>query len=112
MKFTVRKGMMGLVGVGALALAACGDSDDASDEVVADDVEIVADEALLDVSEEPIEDDGLATPAPMPAPAPVDTQSAEERAAAERERMQSDADAAAAAAADIQAELDNMGTEN
>ncbi|GAB5348551.1 hypothetical protein [Alteriqipengyuania sp. 357] len=112
MKFTIRTGLAGAITLGALSLAACGDSDDASDEVVAEDVEIMADEALSDVNEEPIEDDELASPEPMPAPAPVETQTDEERVASERERMQSDAEAAEAAAADIQAELENMGTEN
>tara|TARA_B100000678_G_C17958751_1_gene402264 strand:- start:40 stop:366 length:327 start_codon:yes stop_codon:yes gene_type:complete len=105
MKFTIR---MGLVGVGLLALAACGDSKDASDEVVAEDVEIVADDAMSDVDAEPVEDDSLATPEPMPEPAPAETSSFEERQAAEREKMESDADAAEKAAADIKAELDKM----
>ena len=105
MKFTIR---MGLIGMGALALAACGDSDDASDEVVAEDVEIVADDAMSDVDAEPVEDDSLATPEPMPEPAPAETSSFEERQAAEREKMESDADAAEKAAADIKAELDKM----
>ena len=105
MKFTIR---MGLIGVGALALAACGDSNDASDEVVAEDVEIVADDAMTDVDAEPVEDDSLATPEPMPAPAPTETSTFEERQAAEREKMASDADAAEQAAADIKAELDKM----
>ncbi|NCP19708.1 MAG: hypothetical protein GW855_11190 [Erythrobacter sp.] len=109
MKFTVR---IGLIGASALALAACGDSDDASDEVVAEDVEIVSDDALSDVSEEPVEDDSVATPAPMPAPVEEDPAAIEERQAAEREKMQTDAEAAAAAADDVRAELDNMKTEN
>lgn len=104
MKFMIRTG---LIGVGALALAACGDSNDASDEVVADNVEVPADEALADIDEVPVEDEAVTPP---PAPVPTNTQTSEERAAAERERMQDDAEAAEAAAADIMAEIE--GTEN
>jgi len=110
MKFTIAMGRMALIGVGALALAACGDSDDASNEVVAEDVEIMADEQLDDITDMPVEDDAVATPEPMPAP--VETQSAEERVEAERERMQDTASEAEKAAADIQAELEKMQTEN
>ena len=112
MKFTTRMGLAGVLGASALALAACGDSNDASDEVVAEDVEIVADDALSDVDEEPVEDEGLATPEPMPAPAPTETSSFEERQAAEREKMADDAEAAKKAAADIKAELENMNAGN
>ena len=105
MKFTIR---LGLIGMSALALAACGDSNDASDEVVAEDVEIVADDAMSDIDAEPVEDESLATPAPMPAPAPTETSPFEERQAAEREKMANDAEAAEKAAADIKAELDKM----
>lgn len=108
MKMTFHAGLgarIGLIGIGALALAACGDSDNASDEVVGEDVEIVADEALDDMTDEPVEDEAVATPEPMPTP--VDTQSAEERAAADREKMQDDAAAAEAAAADIMAEIES-----
>ena len=105
MKFTIR---LGLIGMSALALAACGDSNDASDEVVAEDVEIVAEDAMSDIDAEPVEDESLATPAPMPAPAPTETSTFEERQAAEREKMANDAEAAEKAAADIKAELDKM----
>ena len=110
MKFTIAMGRMGLIGVGALALAACGDSDNASDEVVAEDVEIVADEQLDDITDMPVDDDAVTTPEPMPVP--VETQSAEERVEAERERMQNTASEAEQAAADVQAELEKMQTEN
>lgn len=105
MKFAIR---MSLVGMSALALAACGDSNDASDEVIAEDVEIVADDALTDVTDEPVEDDAVEAPAP----APVQTQSAEERQEAVRQSVQDEADAAEKAAADITAELEGMNTEN
>ena len=107
MKFTIR---MGLVGASALALAACGDSDNASDEVVAEDVEIVADEALEDVTDEPIEDDAVDTPAPPPAP--VETQTPEERAEEVRRSVEDDAAAAEAAAADIMAEIEGSQEQN
>ena len=109
MKFMIR---MGLVGVGALALAACGDSNDASDEVIAEDVEILADDAMDGMEDEPVEDEDLATPEPMPVPAPVETQTAEERQAAVRRSVQDEAADAEQAAADIQAELDAMKAEN
>ena len=105
MKFTIR---MGLIGVGALALAACGDSNDASDEVVADNVEIPADDALDDIDEEPVMDEEV-TPPP---PAPVETQTAEEQQEAVRRSVEDDAAAAQQAADDIQAELDKMNSEN
>ncbi|MBY8337008.1 hypothetical protein KYN89_08095 [Alteriqipengyuania sp. NZ-12B] len=111
MKFTTRMGLAVVTGASALALAACGDSNDASDEVVAEDVEVVADDAMDGVADEPIEDDSAMPEAPPPAPA-SEGPTAEERAEADREKMQSDAEAAEAAAADIQAELDNMKTEN
>ena len=111
MKFTTRMGLAGVLGASALALAACGDSNDASDEVQAEDVEIVADDAMTGVAEEPIEDDSAMAQEPMPAPA-TDGTTPEERIEADREKMQTDAEAAEAAAADIQAELDKMKTEN
>lgn len=45
-----------LAGAGALTLAACGGADDASIEAEADTVEMPADAALADVSEDPVED--------------------------------------------------------
>ena len=110
MKFTIAMGRMGLIGVGALALAACGDSDNASDEVVAEDVEIVADDALTDVTDEPIADEAVEAPAPAAPAEPVQT--AEERQEEVRQSVQDEAASATEAAADIQAELDAMKAEN
>jgi hypothetical protein len=45
-----------LASAGALTLAACGGADDASIEAEADTVEMPADAALEDVTEEPVED--------------------------------------------------------
>lgn len=45
-----------LAGAGAMALAACGSSDDASVEAEADTVEMPADAALDDISDVPVED--------------------------------------------------------
>ncbi|MBO81080.1 MAG: hypothetical protein CL801_06645 [Citromicrobium sp.] len=109
MKFTIRAG---LIGASALALVACGDSDDASDEVIADNVEIPADDAMSDVTDEPMMDDEVAAPEPAPAPEPVETQTDEERQEAVRRSVEDEAAAAEATAAEIQAELDKMSAEN
>ncbi len=73
-------------------LAACGSSEDASTEAEVDTVEMAADEALVGVEEEPVED-----PA---ATAPVADSAAEveERAAAEAASVQEAGDNAAATA--------------
>ena len=107
MKTTLR---ISLIGAGALALAACGDSDNASDEVVAEDVEIVSDDALTDVTDEPMADDAVEAPAPAPAAEPIQTP--EERQEEVRQSVQDEAASATEAAADIQAELDAMKAEN
>ncbi len=107
MKTTLR---IGLIGASALALAACGDSDNASDEVVAEDVEIVADDALDGVTDEPLEDDAVEAAQPAPPAQPVQT--SEERQEAVRQSVQDDAAEAEKAAADIQAEIDAMTSEN
>ena len=85
---------------GAIALAACGSSDDASDAAIEDTVEIPADEALADVADEPVVDETIVS-APQRAPAaaeedtgPSETEQAQAEAAGER---------AAAAAADVAA---------
>ncbi len=73
----------------ALALAACGDSGDASEDAMADNVELPADEAMAD----------------MPMPASDATEAAEdlEATADEAAAAEDAADAAAAAAADAEA---------
>ena len=45
-----------LTAAATLALAACGNTEDASTEAQADTVEIAADDALADVEAEPVED--------------------------------------------------------
>lgn len=107
MKTTLR---IGLIGASALVLAACGDSDNASDEVVAEDVEIPADDALTDITDEPMADDAVEAPEPAPAAQPIQT--AEERQEEVRQSVQDDATKATEAAADIQAEIDAMNAEN
>lgn len=44
------------LGCAALALSACGSTDDASTEAMPETVEMPADEALAPISEEPVED--------------------------------------------------------
>lgn len=52
---------LALVATGAaFALAACGESTDASEEAIADDVEVVADDAMADVPE-PVADEEAMT---------------------------------------------------
>ena len=51
-------------GAFALALAACGSSDDASTEAEADTVELPADEAMEDVTAAPVADPAATTPTP------------------------------------------------
>lgn len=75
----------------ALALAACGSSDDASEEAMADNVEMPADEAMSTV-EAPVVDPAAASDEESEAEATPTTATAEEAG-----------DAAAAAAADVEA---------
>ena len=76
----------------ALALAACGDSDDASEDAMADNVELPADEAMAD--------------APMPAADATEAADDAEASPNEAAAAEDAADAAAAAAADAQAAAD------
>jgi ABC-type uncharacterized transport system auxiliary subunit len=73
----------------ALTLAACGSSDDASTEAEADTVELPADEAMDDVTAEPVADPAAMTPTPDAAETTTPDQAAD----------QAGADAAEAAAA-------------
>jgi hypothetical protein len=76
----------------ALALSACGDSGDASEDAMADNVELPADEAMAD----------------MPMPTADATEAAEDAEAGPDEAAAAEdaADAAEAAAADAQAAAD------
>ncbi|XUU61561.1 hypothetical protein ACRAQ6_04635 [Erythrobacter sp. HA6-11] len=82
----------------ALALAACGSSDDASSEADAESVEMPAEEAMADVTEEPVMDEEAAM-ADAPAPAPV-TEEEANSAADDAEDVIAAAEAAADAAGD------------
>lgn len=71
-----------IVSGAALALAACGSSDDAATEAEADTVEMPADAAMADVVDEPVVDDTDVAPvntAPSARAEPVDTTTATER---------------------------------
>ena len=76
----------------ALALAACGDSDDASEDAMADTVEMPADEAMAD--------------APLPVADSTEAAEDAEATAAEEAAAEDAGDAAAAAAADAEAAAD------
>jgi hypothetical protein len=97
----------------AFGLAACGDSDDASEEAMADTVEIDADEALEGVEEEPVVDEAAAiqpatseTAAPRDAGAAagVDVDAAGDAAVVAAQDAAAAAAAAAAASADEESE--------
>ena len=79
----------------ALALAACGSSDDASSEAEAESVEMPAEDALAGVEEEPVADDGAMSEAEAPAPVTVEEATT---AADDAEDVIAAAEAAAAAA--------------
>lgn len=83
---------------GALALPACGDSDDASLDAEAETVEEPAEAALEDVTEEPVEDVEVAEEATAPVRASVQ---------AEAESAQEEAEATVA---DIEALLEDSGS--
>ena len=94
--------------LGTLALAACGDTEDASTEAMPDTVEMPAEEALAPVTVQPVEDDFQAGPPPAPrdpvatAPDPVATERAADNAA--------DVAARAAAAAAIGTDVEEEGS--
>lgn len=78
-----------LAAAASMALAACGSADDASTEAEADTVEVAADEALVDVDAEPVED-ASATEA--------DAEAGEDKEATEAASIQEAGDNAAATA--------------
>ncbi|GAA4048553.1 hypothetical protein [Parerythrobacter jejuensis] len=88
----------GLVAAGALTLAACGDTEDASEEAMADNVEIPADEAMTEVADEPVADDA--------ATADTAEEASTEATAEEQATAEAAGEAAADAAADVQAAVD------
>ncbi|MGB7407557.1 MAG: hypothetical protein WA908_03565 [Pontixanthobacter sp.] len=92
-----------LASTAALALSACGSSEDASVEAEAENVEIPAEEAVAEIDEMPIEDSG----AVQSGPAAVPTSEADRDDEAPRPSVAREADdagaAAAAAAADVRA---------
>ncbi|WP_374407657.1 hypothetical protein [Pelagerythrobacter sp.] len=96
----MKKFAFALAPVAALALAACGSSDDASVDAEADTVEMPADEALTPITDEPVA-------------APVTTPTAEDTTAADNAAADADAagEAAAAAAADVAAEASTASEE-
>jgi len=89
-----------LLGASALALAACGEAEDASTEAMPDTVEMPAEEALVPIEAEPVEDDAAVGP-PVedvdPAQNAPDVQTTSEAANA-AEQVAQDAVAAAEAA--------------
>lgn len=76
-----------ILGSGVFALAACGDTENASTEAMPDTVEMPADEALEPLEVEPVEDSDAAGPPPADvdpattAPDPVTTEEAADNAA-------------------------------
>ena len=94
-----------VLGVASLALAACGSSDNASDDAGAETVEMPAEEALGPVSEEPVADPDA--DAADPADNAVDAQTAQQAAdaaASVAEEAAAAAEAAEAAANAIDVE--------
>ncbi|MEE4538731.1 MAG: hypothetical protein V2J51_09610 [Erythrobacter sp.] len=87
-----------------LALAACGDSNDASTEAMPDTVEMPAEEALAPVEQEPVDDRQVAGP-PAATPAPPDPVTTEEAAdAAVDVAAEAEAALQAAEAAELEGE--------
>ena len=86
-----------LVSCSAFALAACGDTTDASEEATADTVEVPADEAMAEAPDPVVEEEPVAAPAEVEEPAAVDEDTAEAAADAAQETVD-DALAAAEAA--------------
>lgn len=91
-----------VLGAAPFALAACGDSDDASDDIEADSVEMPANEALEPVTEGPVVDEAGTAREPEGPPA-VSQQTAED--AADRAAKVAAEAAAAAEAAEAAANI-------
>ncbi|MEO1488694.1 MAG: hypothetical protein AAFR88_04550 [Pseudomonadota bacterium] len=89
-----------LVSGTALALAACGSSDDASADATADTVEMPAAEALEPITEEPVADDAIDGPEEID---PAENAVSEETATQAAENAASVAEQAEAAAAEAEA---------
>lgn len=90
----------GLAAAATIALAACGNDNTASEDATAESVEVTADEALEDVTEQPIADPAVAPSAPA--------REEDETEAAVEATVQEDAENAAAAAEDVRAALREM----
>jgi len=97
----------GVLGAAGLALAACGGSDNRSDEAAPESVEMPAQEALDPIAEEPVADAEAVGPAPAEEPAidpasrapdPVTTEETADRAVEVADRAVAAAEEAAAAA--------------
>lgn len=77
-KFATPLAALAVLACGALMLAACGSSDDASTEASADTVEMPADSALAPLTEAPVADPtATATDTPEALPEPATTAAAD-----------------------------------
>ena len=94
----MKKFAFALATTAALALAACGDATDASEDAIADTVEVPADEAMANTPD-PVMDEAATAPAPTP-------QQVEEGMDSVDQTAEQAADDAQAAADDVQAALD------
>lgn len=91
---------LGFAAAATIALAACGNDNTVSEDVTAESVEVTADEALEDVTEQPVADQAVA-------PAAASREEDDTEAAVEA-TVQEDAENAAAAAEDVRAALREM----
>jgi hypothetical protein len=104
-----------VIGTAALAVAACGNSNDASTEAMPETVEMPADEALEPIAEEPVVDEEALGPPVDPAanaPDPITTEAVADDAAAVADEAIAAAEAAEAAmAAEAAAAIDAISEE-